>query len=77
MPARSEQSQDPHLWPASQRRALVQELARGRDTLAGLAHRHGLPVPTLLQWWAEPRDGRETLLMPGVGPLQSRAAGPS
>ena len=77
MPVLSEQSQDPYPWPASRRLALVQELARGQDTLAGLAHRHGLPVSTLLQWWHEAGDGRETLLMPGVGPLQSRASGPS
>ena len=77
MPVLSEPSQDPQLWPASRRQALVQELARGRDTLAGLAHRHGLPVATLLQWWNEAGGGRETLLMPGVGPMQSRASGPS
>jgi len=77
MPVLSEPSQDPQLWPASRRQALVQELARGRDTLAGLAHRHGLAVPTLLQWWDGAGSGGETLLMPGVGPLQSRASGPS
>jgi transposase-like protein len=74
MPVPSEQTQDPRLWPAEQRPALVQELAQGRDTVAGLAQRHGLPVSALLQGWDG--AGRDSLLMPGIRPQQSRAAGP-
>jgi len=74
MPVPSEQTQDPRTWSATRRRRVVQDLAQGRDTLAGLAHRHGLPVPTLLQWWDG--AGRAGLLMPGIRPLQSRASGP-
>ena len=36
---------------AARQRAALQELRLGRDTLAGLAHRHGLPVAAILAEW--------------------------
>jgi transposase-like protein len=81
MPAASEQTQDPHLWPASRRGKVVRDLIQGSDTVAGIAHRYGLPVPTILQWRDQgPRldeGGRDTLLMRGAQPLQSRMDGPA
>jgi hypothetical protein len=55
---------------------VIQDLAAGRDTMAGIAHRYGLPVQTLMTWQAQcpPADGRETLLQ-GIKPMQSRIAG--
>jgi transposase-like protein len=76
-------SPDPNLWPASSRLEIVKELAQGRDTLAGLARRHQLPVRVILEW--RNQFQRETgsqaqmggnLLMDGISPAQSRFAGP-
>jgi hypothetical protein len=78
------QSTDPNLWPATRRHDLVQELVEGRDTLAGLALRHGLPVQTLLELRSQglrergvPRQSTrwDSLLMRGVGTAQSRLTG--
>ena len=65
-------SQPPSPCPAP---ALFQDLLLGRDTVAGLARRHGLPAGALLAW---PRAWeRESLLMGDAQPLQSRLAGPA
>jgi transposase-like protein len=82
----SEPTQDPHLWPASRRLEIVQDLAQGADTMAGLAHRYGLPVGTILKWQEQcPRPGdnfsarpggtEDNLLMQGAQPLQARMTG--
>jgi hypothetical protein len=58
--------------------AVIQDLAAGRDTLAGMARRLDLPVRTILAWQRQ-CDGHtpETALLPqGIAPLQSRFAGP-
>jgi len=76
-------SPDPSLWPASTRLEIAKELAQGRETLAGLARRHQLPVRVILEW--RNQSQRETgcraqalrnLLMDGISPAQSRFAGP-
>ena len=76
MPVLSEQTQDPHPWPAARRVKVVQDLVQGSDTVAGVAHRYGLPVRTILQWLPQgPRpDG---LADQDVEPRRSRMAGPA
>ncbi|MDR3669959.1 MAG: hypothetical protein P4L36_03890 [Holophaga sp.] len=78
MPVAAEQTQDPYHWPAARRMALVQDLAAGRDTLAGVAHRLELPVRTILAWQSQcdARIAGDTLLAQGTAPIQSRFAGP-
>ena len=87
MSIRSEQPKEPpQPWTASRQRAVVLDLLQGKDTVAGIAHRHGLPVKTLLTWREQgQREGgtpalqggarRESLLMQGIQPLQSRISG--
>jgi transposase-like protein len=80
---RAESQEPPQPWTASRKRAVVLELLQGKDTVAGTARRLGLPVNTLLTWReqglregaapAQPR--RETLLMQGIQPQQSRISG--
>ncbi len=78
------ESRDPNLWPAERRLRLVQDLVQGRDTVASLARRHGLPVQTLLDWRDQhlrQRGGqgrsarRDGLQAPGVDSAQSRLTG--
>jgi hypothetical protein len=58
--------------------AVIQDLAAGRDTLAGIAHRLELPVPAIITWQSQyaGRSPKETLLPQGLEPAQSRFAGP-
>ena len=59
---------------------LARELAEGRDTIAGLAHHHGLPVETVLECWERclnrgRQAGPECPLVEGPQPALSRFAG--
>jgi hypothetical protein len=65
---------------------VIQELRLGRDTIAGIAHRHGLPLNTILNCWEQYLDqgiqagpfgsaNPEGLLEPGITPEQSRFSG--
>ena len=71
----------PQPWTAARKRAVVLELLKGKDTMAGIARRHGVPVPTLLSWRDQGLGGapaaarKEGLLMQGIQPLQSRISG--
>jgi hypothetical protein len=87
MSTRSAQSKEPpQPWTAARKRAVVLELMGGGETLAGVAHRHRLPVQTILAWREQcllegiamgPAAGnrRESLRMQGIQPLQSRFSG--
>jgi transposase-like protein len=83
---RSEQSKEPpQSWTAARKRAVVLEYLKGQDTMAGVAHRHRLPVQTILGWREQfLREGvaptpvaerRESLRMQGIQPMQSRFSG--
>ena len=77
----SSQPQTPaRSWRASLPEVVVQELRHGRDTVAGIAHRYGLPVQTILQcmeqaiqWSPNNRSG--AVGEEGITPSQSRFAG--
>jgi len=64
MPSASPRTQEPLLEPPP-------------DTLAGLAHRLGLPVRELLQGGSWPGCVTSSLLMEGIDPTQSRLTGPA
>jgi hypothetical protein len=76
MPAASPQTQDPFPWPEPRP-------MQGVDTVAGLAHRFGLPVATILQWRERtlpaglPGPAGAELRMDGIQPWQSRLTGPA
>jgi transposase-like protein len=63
---------------------VVEELAQGVDTLAGLARQYDLPVQAILEWRNQLQrvNGRSgaangtDLLMGGLGAGQSRLSGP-
>ena len=65
---------------------VVQEIRQRRDTVAGIAHRYGLQVSTVLDYWEQCLDQGiqagpvgyskfANLLEPGITPTQSRLSG--
>jgi hypothetical protein len=63
--------------PSASSRTLEPPLDPSPDTLAGLAHRLGLPARKLMQAGPWPGCVRASLLMEGVDPSQSRLIGPA
>jgi hypothetical protein len=67
-----------HRCSVHSRSLAVRDLTEGHDTVAGVAHRTGLPVATLLRWCD--LDGLDeppvSLAAPGVPADGSRFTGP-